>query len=82
MGGNGWMRQSNLDFGSFITESGLIEIPFKTGEFTWTNRRSGFLNIAERLDRFFVAGDWSSHQWTCNADVLPFTGSDHYPIGI
>ncbi|XP_059078035.1 uncharacterized protein LOC131876613 [Cryptomeria japonica] len=79
-GGMGWNRQSQRDFSSFVTSSGLIKIPFKTREFTWTNRRSGFLNIAEKLDRFFIAGDWSKSHWTSNAEILPFTGSDHYPI--
>lgn len=82
MGGNGWIRQSNIDFSSFITELGLIEIPFKIEEYTWTNKRIGFLNIAERLDKNFVVGDWSSHPWTCIADILSLTGSDHYPIGV
>lgn len=57
MGGVGWNRQSQRDFSSFVMSSGLIEIPFRMGEFTWTNRRSGFLNISERLDRFFIVGD-------------------------
>ncbi|XP_059068451.1 uncharacterized protein LOC131858970 [Cryptomeria japonica] len=79
-GGMGWNRQSQRDFSSFVTSSSLIEIPFKMGEFTWTNRRSIFLNIAEKLDRFFITGDWLESHWTSDAEILPFTGSDHYPI--
>ncbi|XP_059073785.1 uncharacterized protein LOC131874424 [Cryptomeria japonica] len=80
MGGVGWNRQSNNDFNSFIRESGLIEIPFKSGEFAWTNKRSRFLSIDESLDRFFIVGDWSSSLWTCIVDILPFTRSNHYRI--
>ncbi|XP_059070351.1 uncharacterized protein LOC131860023 [Cryptomeria japonica] len=80
MGGAGWTRQSQRDFSSFVISSRLIEIPFKTGELTWTNRRSGFLNIAERLDRFFIAGDWTESHWANEAEILLITGSDHYPI--
>ncbi|XP_059070594.1 uncharacterized protein LOC131860227 [Cryptomeria japonica] len=80
MRGVGWNRQSQRDFSSFVISSSLIEIPFKTGDFTWTNRRSGFLNIAKRLDRFFIAGDWTKSHWTCEAEILPITGSNHHPI--
>ncbi|XP_057818353.1 uncharacterized protein LOC131031290 [Cryptomeria japonica] len=59
MGGVGWNRQSQRDFSSFVIRAGLIEIPFKMGDFTWTNRRSGFLNFAKKLDRFFMVGDWT-----------------------
>lgn len=34
MGGIAWNRQSYKDFNSFITKSNLIEIPFKTSEYT------------------------------------------------
>lgn len=59
---------------------GLIEIPFRSRDYTCNNTRSGFLNIAERLDRFFIVGDWSESHWTCVAEILPITGSGHYPI--
>lgn len=80
MGGVGWNRQSQRDFSSFVIRVRLIEIPFKTGDFTWTNRRTGFLNIAEKLDRFFIAGDWTDSHWTSEVEILPITRSDHYPI--
>ncbi|XP_057814415.1 uncharacterized protein LOC131028190 [Cryptomeria japonica] len=80
MGGVGWNRQSQRDFSSFVISSGLFEIPFKMGDFTWTNRRSGFLNITEKLDRFFIAGYWTKSHWTSEAEILPITGSDHYHI--
>lgn len=80
MGGVGWNSQSHRDLCAFVMDTGLIEIPFKSGDFTWNNRRSGFLNIADILDRFFIAGDWSESHWNCVAEIRPITGSDHYPI--
>ncbi|XP_059064117.1 uncharacterized protein LOC131856369 [Cryptomeria japonica] len=80
MGGVGWNKQSQRDLSSFVMNSGLIEIPFRTGDFTWTNRRSGFMNIAERLDRFFIASDWSESNWNSLAEILPISSFDHYPI--
>ncbi|XP_059067688.1 uncharacterized protein LOC131858466 [Cryptomeria japonica] len=79
MGGVGWNRQCHTDFSAFVMDCGLFKIPFRTGDFTWTNR-SGFFNIVERLDRFFIAGDWSESHWNCVAEILPITSSDHYPI--
>lgn len=80
MGGVGWDRQSHRDFSAFVMDFGLLEIPFRKGYFTWTNRRSGFLNISKRLDRFLIVGDWSESHWNCVAEILPIKGSYHYPI--
>lgn len=46
------------DFLEFVEKNHLLDIVPKNGVFTWTNRRSGFTNIAERLDRFLVTSDW------------------------
>ncbi|XP_057854761.2 uncharacterized protein LOC131064586 [Cryptomeria japonica] len=80
MGSVGWNRQSQRDLSSFVMNLGLIEIPFRTWDFTWTNRSSGFLNMAKRLDRFFIAGDWLESHWKSVAEILPISGSHHYPI--
>ena len=53
--GKRWSSESQRDFSNFVDDSGLVEIHFKKGEFTWTNRREGFLNIVEKVDKFFVA---------------------------
>ncbi|XP_057847249.1 uncharacterized protein LOC131057072 [Cryptomeria japonica] len=79
MGGVGWNRQSHRDFSAFVMDSRLFEIPFRMGDFTWTNR-SGILNIVEWLDRFFITRDWSESHWNRVAEILLITGSDHYPI--
>lgn len=54
------LNQVQQDFCDLFVGSGLMEVKFKTGEFTWTNRRVGFSNIVEKLDCFFLAGNWMS----------------------
>lgn len=48
--------------------------------FTWNNRRLGFSNIAEKMDRFFVLGSLINFLFTLEASILPFIGTDHFPI--
>lgn len=48
--------------------------------FTWNKRRLGFSNIAEKLDRFFLLGSLINFSYTLEASILPFSGSDHFPI--
>lgn len=79
-GGVGWNNQKQKDFSDFVFFNGLMEVPFKRGEFTWNNRCSGFSNIAEKLDRILLWGDWDRFPWLLQAEILPITGSDHYPI--
>ena len=38
------------------------------------------MHIAEKLDRFLVAGDWAEVNWSCDVEILPYQGSDHFPI--
>lgn len=47
------------DFYSFMDECNLREIVAKNGRFNWTNRRNGFTRIVEKLDHFFLYGDWN-----------------------
>lgn len=46
------------DFSHFILTNALRDIQPKFGKFTWTNKRKGFLQITERLDRFLVSPNW------------------------
>ena len=48
-GGRGWCKESQRDFNNFVNDSGLVEFQFKKGDYTWTNQREGFLNIAKKL---------------------------------
>ncbi|XP_057842189.2 uncharacterized protein LOC131051639 [Cryptomeria japonica] len=44
--------------------------------------RLGFSNIAEKLDRFFLVGDWNLVPLIFEADVLAISGSDHFPVSL
>lgn len=54
-GGKGWFLESQKYFSNFVNDNGLVDILFRKGEFMWTNRREGFVNIAKKMDRFLVA---------------------------
>lgn len=56
-GGRSMFRTVQAHFQNFVTRNGLLEVKHSNGAFTWTNHRQGFLNIAEKLDRFFLAGN-------------------------
>lgn len=54
--------------------------PPRNGSFTWTNRRGGDRLIASRLDRFLVSESILLEGITIDSDILPYRGSDHWPI--
>ncbi|XP_057851477.2 uncharacterized protein LOC131061676 [Cryptomeria japonica] len=81
-GGVRRLSWSHLDFQSFVNDNALLEVVAKGGNFTWTNRRRGFSNIAKKLDRFFLAGDWSVAPVVFEAEVLAISGSDHFPVSL
>lgn len=58
--GNGVVENKvQQDFQHFFTHNGLCEVVAKGEDYTWTNRRKGFSNITEKLDKFFLAGNWN-----------------------
>lgn len=78
-GGITHLGGSQQDFNDWIDRNGLLEID--SGDlFTWSNRRKGFSNIAEKIDRFFWQGDLRHFPFSPSCSVLPCSGSDHYPI--
>ncbi|XP_057823941.2 uncharacterized protein LOC131036143 [Cryptomeria japonica] len=74
------MIQSN--FQTFVDSNALFEVAAKGGNFTWTNRHLGFSNIAEKCDRFFLAGDWNLAPLIFEAKILAILGSDHFPVSL
>ncbi|XP_059073537.1 uncharacterized protein LOC131874265 [Cryptomeria japonica] len=60
--------------------SGMSEIIMAKEAFTWNNRRLRFSNIAKKFNRFFVFGTLINFPYTSDASILPFSGSDHFPI--
>ena len=58
----------------------MIDIPLNNGSFTWNNRRKDQAYIAEKLDRFFISGNFSDCNKNFQSFVLPYAGSDYFPI--
>ncbi|XP_059065362.1 uncharacterized protein LOC131857179 [Cryptomeria japonica] len=81
-GGVRRLSGSQLDFQSFINKNALFEVAAKGGDYTWTNRRRGFSNIVEKLDRFFLARDWNVATLVFEAEVLAILGSNHFSVSL
>ena len=47
------------EFDNFIYDNDLSEVRSSNGIFSWFNKRDGFLQIAEKLDRFLIAKAWN-----------------------
>ena len=59
-----------------------MDVHPNNGIFTWTNKRSGFANIAAHLDRFLLSKDWKLTCLDISSEILTFLGSDHFPISL
>ncbi|XP_059066169.1 uncharacterized protein LOC131857524 [Cryptomeria japonica] len=70
------------DFKDFVTICKVADIIPKNGTFTWNNRRRDFVNIAERLDRFFIGEWWMLNHHSIDSIIEPQCGSDHYLISL
>ncbi|GLJ30750.1 hypothetical protein SUGI_0609570 [Cryptomeria japonica] len=69
-----------LDFREFIQKINAIDYTPTNGWYTWTNRRMGFANIAERLDKFLTRSQWIMDAILTTATMLPYGVSDHHPV--
>ncbi|XP_059068386.1 uncharacterized protein LOC131858918 [Cryptomeria japonica] len=78
-GGVRRMCRIQTDFQTCVDSNALFEVDAKGGNFTWNNRHLGFSNIVEKLDRFFLVGEWNLAPLVCEAEVLAISGSDHFP---
>ena len=61
------------DFSSFVEDNNLSDILPMNGLYTWTNRRIGFLEIVERLDRFLFSQSWKLLIFSFKSKILPFS---------
>ena len=68
------------DFSSFVEDNNLSEIFLENGLYTWTNQHIGFLEIAERLDRFLFSQSWKLLSFSFKSEILPFAVLDHFPV--
>lgn len=58
----------------------LVGIETNNGLFKWNNKRGGESHVASKLDRFIISEDLMLIDKEIIANVLPFGGSDHWPI--
>eukprot|EP00253_Pinus_taeda_P006320 PITA_06320 len=58
----------------------LVDSKTYNGIFTWNNKRGGVAQVASKLDRFSISEDLILSGLDLSAMILPFGGSDHWPI--
>jgi ribonuclease HI/exonuclease III len=68
------------DFSSFLLDNDFLDVIPDSGGYTWTNKKMGFHQIAERLDRFLISQLWRIQNYSISSAILSFAGSDHFPI--
>ncbi|KAF1867902.1 hypothetical protein Lal_00012798 [Lupinus albus] len=67
-------------FQNFTNDEALTQILTRGAEFTWTNRRWGYVHTAKRLDRSICNGEWIDYWNQIFCCTLPRSGSDHHPL--
>lgn len=80
LGGSRKITQVQKDFLNFIESNNQLDVKTSNGIYTWNNRRKGFTNIAERLDRYLVSEDWLQENLIAKSTIHPVAISDHFPI--
>ncbi|XP_059446449.1 uncharacterized protein LOC132177995 [Corylus avellana] len=70
-----YSRATMRDFGEFISEQGLMDLPLVGEISTWSNSRSW-----SRLDRFLVSTDWEVVHPDLRQKRMLRVCSDHAPI--
>lgn len=80
VGGNMDISKSIEELQGFISDSNLIELPFKGISYTWTNNRDELCHIRERIDRVLVSSEWMEFYPLCLLTHEPLIGSDHTPL--
>jgi hypothetical protein len=71
---------SSRYFRDFVSNVGAIDLGFCGPKFTWSNRRAGWANIRERLDRGLCNADWQQLFPKAGVKHLTAPNSDHNPI--
>ncbi|XP_059066331.1 uncharacterized protein LOC131857650 [Cryptomeria japonica] len=69
-----------LEFRNFVQKLDVVGCKPSKGWFTWTNRRMGFSNIVERLDKFLISSYWLKEDIQVSTKTLPYSVSDHFPV--
>jgi hypothetical protein len=73
--GNHRYAPSMEEFSRFIFDHGLMDIPLRGGQFTWSNGTSW-----SRIDRFLLSSGWEERFANVAQRRLTRVMSDHFPI--
>jgi hypothetical protein len=79
-GGTKWLEQDSGKFKTLIEKLNMVDMETQNGIFTWSNRRTGHQHVAYRLDHFLVTEALLESDQAMEANIVPKTGSDHWPI--
>jgi len=79
-GGTRVLNKDSLAFQKFIDNMNLVESDSNNGLFTWNNKRGVEALVVSKLDRFMILEELMFLNSEITARVLPFGGSDHWPI--
>uniref|UniRef100_A0A2N9GUT0 Uncharacterized protein n=1 Tax=Fagus sylvatica TaxID=28930 RepID=A0A2N9GUT0_FAGSY len=79
-GGSSSSLSSSSSFLTFVSNTGAIDLGFNGPRFTWSNRREGWANVREKLDRGLCNDDWQRLFLRAGIKHLSAPNSDHNPI--
>jgi hypothetical protein len=79
-GGRHITSSSNRGLLGVVQDQGLIDLNFSGLAFTWSNKRSGAVNIKEKLDRALANTRWCELFPRALVKHFPPFSSDHAPI--
>jgi endonuclease/exonuclease/phosphatase family metal-dependent hydrolase len=79
-GGTQRLDQDSGKFRDLIYHLNLIDIETRNGTFTWSNKRFGSQQISCTLDRFLVSETLMLEGPSIDANILPKSSSDHWPV--
>ncbi|CAN1184317.1 Transposon TX1 uncharacterized 149 kDa protein [Linum perenne] len=65
-------------FNNFVDDLGLLEMPLRGADFTWTNGR--LISSFSRIDRVFFSASWEEFFPGCTLTGKTRTCSDHCPL--
>jgi hypothetical protein len=79
-GGSSSSLSSSSSFLTFVSNTGAIDLGFNGPRFTWSNRKEGWENVREKLDRGLCNDDWQRLFLRAGIKHLSTPNSDHNPI--
>lgn len=79
-GGTRVIGRDSIAFQKFLNNLRLVDLETVNGTFTWNNKMGRSSQVASKLDRFIISKNLFLFRPNLNAFILPFGGSDHWPI--